>query len=124
MVDFDLNKSNVIILLTDGYGVTSPETITNFTQEQYQNGLQFSTIGLGQNFNQSLLELIAETGQGRFNYADTPDALSDVFLKEVKNTFSIIAKDVSIEITHDDHLEFTQLMGFPVSKKSDGQVIF
>lgn len=124
MIGYDENKSNIIILLTDGYGSTSPKTITDFTEEQYLNGLQFSTIGLGRSFNQSLLELIAEKGRGRFSFADKPDVLSEVFLKEVKVAFSILAKDVTVEITHDDHLEFTQLMGYPVSNKSNGKVTF
>jgi len=124
MIAYDPKKSNVIILLTDGYGSTPPATITTFVEEQYQNGLQFSTIGLGQNFNQALLELIAENGRGRFSYAEKPEALSNVFLEEVKGAFATLATDVKVEITHDDHFEFSQLMGYPVSSSSKGKVTF
>ena len=124
LMNFDENRTNLLLLMTDGYGITEPEKVTEFVEGQYQNGLQFSTIGLGQDFNQALLELIAEKGLGKFSYADNPEAFPEVFLQEVKDAFSLLAKDVKIEITYDDHLEFIQLMGFPVSKSAPGKVVF
>lgn len=122
--EYDVNKSNRIILLTDGYGVTPPKEITDYVALKYQEGIEFSAIGLGDGYNQALLELIARNGNGTFNYVDNSIELSDVFLKEVKGAFNYIVKDLKIEVYYDENLVFSKLYGYPISDKSNKMVSF
>jgi Mg-chelatase subunit ChlD len=121
---FDKNKSNKVILLTDGYDSTPPGEITDYVQAKFKEGIEFSTIGLGTDYNQSLLELIAMKGNGTFNYVDSAMMLSDAFLKEVKGSFSYSARDLKIEIFHNEKLIFSNLYGYPVVGKSNKSITF
>ena len=124
MKDFDPEKANVMIVLTDGYGQTEPKEITNYVAAKYEEGIQFSTIGLGYSYNQALLELIAVNGQGSFGHTDTTVALTDVFLKNVKDAFKFNAKDVIVDLTFNENLEFVNLYGFPIQSESANQISF
>jgi len=122
--NFDKNKSNKIFLMTDGYGDNPPMTITDFVEEKSREGIEFSALGLGSDFNQSLLELIARKGNGTFNHADNSLALSNVLLKEVKNSVGYSAKDLKVEIYHDEKLKFSTLYGYPVNNQTENSVTF
>ncbi len=122
--EYDANKSNRIILLTDGYGETPPKVITDYVELKSSEGIEFSAIGLGNDYNQALLELIAKKGNGNFNYVDNSVDLSDVFLKEVKGAFNYFVKDLKIEVFYDENLIFSNLYGYPVSDKSDDKISF
>jgi hypothetical protein len=122
--NFDPNRSNKIFLLTDGYGDNQPKDITDFVEEKFKQGIEFSTIGLGTDYNQALLELIATKGNGTFSYADSAQLLSEVFLKQIKSSLGYSVKDLKIDIFHHEKLVFSNLFGYPVSGKTDRSVSF
>jgi hypothetical protein len=121
---FDINKSNKIILLTDGYGDNPPGEVIGFVENQFRQGVEFSAIGLGNDYNQSLLELVAMKGHGTFSFVDESVMLSDAFLKEVKGSFAYAAKDLTIEVYHNRKMIFSNLFGYPVKDKTDQAITF
>ena len=122
--EYEPNKANKVILLTDGYAVNPPMEITNFVESKNNEGIEFSTVGLGKDFNQSLLELIAEKGNGTFSYVDNSTDLREVMLRELKSAFSYAAKDINIEIYYDKNLVFSNLYGYKTNKTTEGKVSF
>lgn len=124
MKGYDPKKSNRIILLTDGYGVTPPQTITNYVSDKFNEGIEFSTIGLGQDFNRSLLELIADKGYGTFNYVDSSTNLNEIFLDEVKKSMFYTATDLKVEFFYDKQLIFSKLYGYPIHSTTDNSASF
>ena len=54
-----------IILLTDGYGSTSPD-YGDLVENGLANGITLSTVGIGQDSDRRLLEELSEIGSGRF----------------------------------------------------------
>lgn len=121
---FDKNKSNKIILLTDGYGDNPPEEVTDFVSRTYEAGLEFSTIGLGSDYNQAMLELIATKGNGTFSFVDSVSALSNAFLTEMKSSVMYAVKDLVVEIFQNEKLIFSSLYGYPVKTQTNQKVTF
>lgn len=121
---FDPNRSNKIILMTDGYGDNPPQEITDFVQTKFSEGYEFSAIGLGTDVNQSLLELIAMKGNGTFTSVDESSLLSGAFMKELSRSFNYAAKDLVVEIYHNKKLVFSNLFGYPVKSSTDTQITF
>jgi hypothetical protein len=117
--DYNSDRSNRVILLTDGYGQTPPKEITDFVESMSKEGLEFSTIGLGQSHNQALLQLIAQSGKGTFNYVNNSVNLSEVIEKEVKNTLSYNVKELKIDIVHNKELLFSNLYGYPTTNETE-----
>lgn len=118
------NQANKVIVLTDGYGTTPPKEITDYVEKKYQEGIEFSTIGLGSGYNQSLLTLMARKGQGTFSGVDRSTDLSDTFLEQVKGSFNYFVKNLKVEILHNEKLIFSNLYGFPVDSKTNKSLSF
>lgn len=120
----DPSRSNRIILLTDGYGSVSPETITNLVSDLNAKGIDFSTIGLGKSYNQSLLQLIALKGNGTFNGVENSDSLTSVFLEQVKGSLLYTVTDLKVKIFHDEKLVYSNMLGYKAQKESDKSLSF
>jgi hypothetical protein len=122
--NFDRNRANKIILLTDGYGDNEPEKITDFVAAKFAQGVEFSAIGLGQDFNNALLELVARKGNGTFSFVDESVELSETLLKEVKNSFNYSASNLKVEVFHNKKLVFSNLYGYPVTAQTNESLSF
>lgn len=116
--------SSRIVLLTDGYGITPVNEITDFVTAKNKEGIDFSTIGLGYYYNQYLLQLIADKGNGTYAGVENTEQLSDALLKEVKSALNYVVKDLKIEISYDNKMLFSSLTGYPVSNQTKNSIAF
>lgn len=73
-------KQKHILLLTDGQAEqTGYEKLLGQMEE---NGITLSTVAVGEESDQRLLELLAEKGKGRYYYTDVFSDLPEIFAKE------------------------------------------
>ena len=102
-----------LILLSDGVanvGDTTPETIL----EHARNGINLSTFGFGMgNYNDFLMEQLADQGDGAYGYIDTLREAQRVFVKGATGTLVTIAKDVKIQVEFNPEVvEQYRLIGY------------
>ena len=105
--------TNRLIILTDGYDETEPKVIVEKSKEYNVKGVELSAIGVGTDYNQSLLRLLATHGGGLFQHVGNSVDLQETFKRELAGMLYPVAKDVSIEITYNNKIVFKQLYGFP-----------
>lgn len=93
---------NRVILATDGdfnVGTVSFEALKNLVQEKRQTGIFLTTLGFGGgNYNDHLMEQLADAGNGNYAYIDSLMEAQKVLVKEMGSTLQTIAKDVKIQI--------------------------
>jgi Ca-activated chloride channel homolog len=93
---------NRILLATDGdfnVGITSFEALKNMAEEKRKGGVSLSTLGFGVgNYNEKLMEQLADAGNGNYSYIDTLNEGQKVLVDEMTSTLATIAKDVKIQI--------------------------
>ena len=93
---------NRILLATDGdfnVGVTNFEALKNMAEEKRKGGISLSTLGFGVgNYNEKLMEQLADAGNGNYSYIDTLNEGQKVLVDEMTSTLATIAKDVKIQI--------------------------
>jgi len=93
---------NRIILATDGdfnVGTVSFEALKNLVEEKRQSGITLTTLGFGTgNFNDHLMEQLADHGNGQYAYIDTLNEANKVLVNELSSTLFTIARDVKIQI--------------------------
>lgn len=93
---------NRILLATDGdfnVGVTSFDALKNMAEEKRRSGVSLSTLGFGVgNYNEKLMEQLADAGNGNYSYIDTLNEGQKVLVEEMTSTLATIAKDVKIQI--------------------------
>ncbi|MBK8014218.1 MAG: VWA domain-containing protein [Deltaproteobacteria bacterium] len=88
-----------VLLLSDGnanQGVTDPPTLARRVQAARQNGITVSTLGLGLDFNEDLMTLIAESAGGGYYYARNAEAIADAFEAELDGLTKLAARTVEV----------------------------
>lgn len=87
-----------LILCSDGVanvGNTTAEAILEHAEE----GITLSTFGFGMgNYNDVLMEQLADQGDGVYAYVDTPDEAERLFVHNLTGTLLTIAKDAKIQV--------------------------
>jgi hypothetical protein len=116
------NGTNRLILLTDGYGITPTDVMVSKSKEYNNKGIELSAIGVGEDYNQSLLSLLATVGGGLLNFVGDAKDINGVFEKELSSVLSPCAKDLSVEILHNSKIIFKQLYGYPSHKNAPNLV--
>jgi Ca-activated chloride channel family protein len=93
---------NRVIIATDGdfnVGTTNFEQLTELVSRKKENGISLTTLGFGNgNYNDHLMEQLANKGNGNYAYIDTLKEANKVLVNEISSTLMTIAKDVKIQI--------------------------
>ena len=96
------NGINRVIIASDGdlnVGVTSIDALKEMVSSHRHNGVALSTLGFGSgNYNYSLMEQLADVGNGSAAYIDSLNEARKVLVEELQSTLLTIAKDVKIQI--------------------------
>lgn len=93
---------NRVILATDGdfnVGVVSQGALVEMVAERAKEGVFLSVLGFGMgNLKDSMLESLADKGNGNYAYIDTLNEAQKVLVEQMGGTLVTIAKDVKIQI--------------------------
>lgn len=92
---------NRVLLLSDGLanvGETNPDAIANDVHGLAQRGIATTTLGLGDDYSEDLLESMARSGDGNFYHIQSPSQLPDIFQTELQGLLSTIGHHVSLGI--------------------------
>ena len=91
-----------VLLLSDGVGNvgrTGAESILSQIRPQVDAGVSLTTIGFGMgNFNDVLMEQLANDGDGAYHYVDTLTEARRVFVENLVDTLQNIAKDTKVQV--------------------------
>lgn len=100
--NFDEEGVNRVILATDGdfnVGMTNHDELKSYIEKQRKSGIFLSVLGFGQgNYNDSLMQILAQNGNGTAAYIDSLKEAQKVLVDEAGSTLFTIAKDVKIQI--------------------------
>ena len=93
---------NRVILATDGdfnVGQTNREQLVEMVEKNRDRGITLTTLGFGTgNYNEALMEQIANKGNGNYAYIDSALEAKKVLGDEMSSTLFTIAKDVKIQV--------------------------
>ena len=93
---------NRVILATDGdfnVGTTDRDALVEMIERQRDSGITLTTLGFGTgNFNEAMMEQIANHGNGNYAYIDNALEAKKVLRDEMSSTLFTIAKDVKIQV--------------------------
>ena len=96
------NGINRVILATDGdfnVGTVNFEALINLVEEQRKTGISLTTLGFGGgNYNDQLMEQLADKGNGNYAYIDSLNEAQKVLVNEMSSTLQTVAKDVKIQL--------------------------
>ncbi len=96
------NGINRIMLATDGdfnVGTTNFNALIELVEEKRKSGIALSTLGFGTgNYNDHLMEQLADKGNGQYNYIDSIFEAKKVLVDELSSSLLTVAADVKIQL--------------------------
>ena len=103
-----------VILLTDGLanrGVTDVRALLSIVQRSKARGIGVTTIGVGSDFNESLLTQMAQAGGGHYAYAANADQIPTAVQQELGSLLAVSVQNVTIKMTLPEGIEVQQVYG-------------
>lgn len=92
---------NRALLLSDGLanvGITDREELGEHSRQLSQRGVATSTFGVGSDYDEHLLEVMANQGDGNYHYIDRPESIPDIFRRELEEIFAITLQGVILSV--------------------------
>jgi len=100
--NFIANGNNRVILATDGdfnVGLTGDNELVSMIEQKRQSNIFLSVLGFGTgNLNDSMMEKLADKGNGNYAYIDSNEEARKALGQQVAGTLYTIAKDVKIQV--------------------------
>jgi Ca-activated chloride channel homolog len=102
---FDPTALNVVVLASDGVanvGSTDPTVLAEQITKAGEQGIHLVTIGYGMgNYNDHLMEQLADRGDGFYSYVDTFEEAERLFVDDLTPTLTVVAKDAKAQVRFD-----------------------
>jgi Ca-activated chloride channel family protein len=93
---------NRLILCSDGVanvGATGPESILERVGREARGGIELTTVGFGMgNYNDVLMEQLANKGDGSYAYVDRLEEARRVFVENLTGTLQTVARDSKVQV--------------------------
>lgn len=102
---FRAEATNIVLLASDGVanvGATGPGAITERIAQESQDGIHLVTVGFGMgNYNDHLMEQLADRGDGFYGYVDDFAEARRLFVDELTTTLVPVALDAKAQVSFD-----------------------
>lgn len=100
--NFLANGNNRVILATDGdfnVGLQNDDELVRLIEQKRNSNVFLSVLGFGTgNLNDSMMEKLADKGNGNYAYIDSSEEARKALGQQVAGTLYTIAKDVKIQV--------------------------
>lgn len=115
--NYDPARINRLILCSDGVanvGETGPDAILETVRQQAREGITLTTVGFGMgNYNDVLMEQLADDGDGAYHYVDTQEEARRLFVEGLTGTLLTIAKNAKVQVEFNPQVVTAyRLMGY------------
>ena len=91
---------NRVILISDGadnVGTAALETISKYSEDSDRQGIYLAGIGLGEGFNDQLMDTFTDRGRGAYLFVDSPREIQRILDNFVAN-FDLAVKNVRLKM--------------------------
>jgi Ca-activated chloride channel family protein len=120
---WDSGRQNRVILLSDGQptaGITDTAAILDDSGALNSDGIGLTTVGLGLDFNVTLMRGLAEQADGNFYFLESSSAVDEVFTEELAYFTLPVAFDVTLDVRSGDLYELVRAYGSSRFAVDDG----
>lgn len=92
---------NRVVLLTDGLanvGISDAPSLTGLAAQGKRDGVTTTTIGFGEDYDETLLRGMADAGGGNMYYIEQPDQAVAIFADELQGLLNLGAQNVAVVV--------------------------
>jgi Ca-activated chloride channel homolog len=113
---------NRVLLLTDGLanvGIQDADELGRQALELRTRGISTSTFGVGRDFDEQLLQAMADNGGGSFYFVGDVAQMRDHITSEVGDTLETVARDVVLELVVPLAVDVSAVSPFRLERHGD-----
>jgi Ca-activated chloride channel family protein len=116
-----------VILLSDGLanaGLTDPTSIGDAARGAADRGVRITTVGVGDDYNEDLMEAIAEAGRGHYYYVRNSADLEGALAGELRAIQATVATKVELRLRPAcAGVEIADVIGYEFRREGDAIVV-
>lgn len=117
MESFVRGASNRVVLCTDGVantGVTEADALLARIRNETKRGIDMMALGFGMgNYNDALLQRLADEGNGQYAYIDDIGEARAFFLRKLTSVLEVVARDAKAQVEFNPaRVERYRLLGY------------
>ncbi len=104
-----------VILLSDGLanqGETMASRIAALAAQSKRGGVSITAMGLGEDYDEDLMQLIAQRGGGNYYYIRNPEDSSRFFASELKGVLAGVSKNITLELVLGEGVRDVKVYGY------------
>jgi Ca-activated chloride channel homolog len=105
---------NRLVLLSDGVP-NDPAPILPLAQAAGERGIRITALGLGLDYDEQLLQHVAEASGGRYHFVEESTAVAQVFRQEVLRFERVVARNLALELRPGPGVRIEGVVGQPTS---------
>lgn len=108
-----------VLLLSDGQanqGISDPQGLASIVTQITKTGAVLSTIGMGLDFNETLMTTLADYGMGHYSYLEQLSGLGTILEKDLSDTRSIYASASTLDVTLGKGISLIDAGGYPITQ--------
>ncbi len=124
---FQSSQVSRVILLSDGQvnvGVTDPRQIADTARLAANQGVRITTVGLGLDYNEDLMEAIAEAGRGQYHFVKASSDLEKVVASELSGIQGTVATNVELHLKAPcAGVQITSVLGYESRRDGDTVIV-
>jgi Ca-activated chloride channel family protein len=112
MSDFKVNR---IVLITDGQpteGIQDSGGLLELTRSIRGSGISVTAIGVGTDFNEDLMQGMAQAGAGAYAYLQDAAQLTTIFQKDLNQAGTQIAHGVTLSFDLPGGMQLDEVLGY------------
>ncbi len=123
--DFKVNR---LLLLSDGQptvGITSARGLSSLVQRARERGVSVTSLGVGADFNEDLMQHLADVGGGSFGFISEGDGalMARIFEKDLTQAGTMVAQGVTLELVPGPGVVLHEVFGRPSAPSGAGLVV-
>ena len=120
------NAVSRVILISDGLanvGITAPSSLNGMAAAARRRRASVTTMGVGLQFNELLLQSMAEYGGGRYHYISRARDLVAIFRQEVQGAQAIVATSLNLQVTGCAGCRIESVPGYAIHRRAGSAIV-
>ncbi|MBU0504872.1 MAG: VWA domain-containing protein [bacterium] len=120
------NQAKRIILVSDGQanvGITDTVSLSQIAAKAVPGEFVVSSIGVGLDFNETLLASLADYGTGSYYFLENPSKMETVIAKEFYGASDVFAKNLKIQFNLASGIQVVDVSGYPVVNQGMSKIV-
>lgn len=118
----DPQRVNRLLLLSDGRPNTEAGLV-DLVKKLVEAGVQTTTLGLGEDYNEDLMAQLADAGLGHYFFVEKPEQLAGIFAEELQSLATVVAREAVIELAPASGVTIDDVVGFRFDRSGERVVI-